>query len=300
MPREEVQLHLEYKGKDVDDGTMSLEDLVPVIQGFSSAYGKIAAEVDPQARHRLRIVGVKQGSFDLVLDVWRVLGENVNPITATSILAGGGIVVVSATVRVVNWIVGVIRAKRHVQRRPYKERVTGDRITITNADGLMLEVPLEVFELFKKATIDADIAKMVRPLQKGRIDSAEVRAELPNGDVIREEITAEERPIFDVSEVLITSTREASLVAHLNSLTKSTNSGYLYLVDGTRVFYEYVGSEPGRLHEIFAHDGPVKIQAVAHLDDSLRPSRIEISHIEKAQMELFGPPPPPDDGGKDD
>lgn len=302
MPKEEVQLHLEYKGKDVDDGSMSVEDLVPVMQGFSSAYGKIAAQVDPSARHKLRIVSVRQGSFDLVLDVWRVLGENVDSITAGSILLGGGVVVTTGAVRVVKWIVGVIQAKRHVGRRPYKERISADNtIVITNADGLTIEMPLEVFELFKKAAIDSDIAKMVRPLQKGHIDSAEIRAELPSGEeIVKETITVDEKPLFDTSEAAITSTKDAPLIAHLNSLTKSTDSGYLYLVDGTRVFYEYKGDNPARLHEIFAHDGPVRIQAIAHLDDSLKPVRVEITHIEKAQLDLFGTMPPPDDGGKDD
>lgn len=301
MPKEEVQLHLEYRGKDVDDGTMSIEDLVPVMQGFSSAYGKIAAEVDPRARHRLRIVAVKRGSFDLVLDVWRILGENVDAITSASILVGGGTAGVVGAVKVVKWIIGVIQAKRHVGRRPYRERIVGDNaIVITNADGLMIEVPLEVFELFKKASIDTDLAKIVRPLQKDKIDSAEIRAELPSGEVVKETITAEEKAVFDTSELVVTETKDASLIAHLNSLTKTTNSGYLYLVDGSRVFYQYVGDDIQRLHDVFSYDGPVRIQAVAHLDDSLKAVRVEISHIEKAQMDLFGSMPPLDDGGKDD
>lgn len=302
MPKEEVELHLEYKGKDVDDGTMSVEDLVPVLQGFSSAYGKIAAQVDPGARHRLRIVSVKKGSFDAVLEVWRVLGENVDPITSASILTGGAVVTVGGAVRVVQWIVGVIKAKRHVARKPYRERVAADNvIVITNAEGLTIEIPLEVFELFKKTAIDADIAKMVRPLQKGRIESAEIRAESSSGsELVKETITADEKPLFDTSEASVTSTKDAPLIAHLNSLTKTTNSGFLYLVDGTRVFYEYKGDSPAQLHQIFAHDGPVRIQAVAHLDDSLKPVRVEISHIERAQLDLFGAMPPPHDGGKDD
>jgi hypothetical protein len=302
MPREEVQLHLEYKGKDVDDGTMSLEDLVPVIQGFSSAYGKIAAEVDPRARHRLRIVAVRQGSFDLILDVWRILGENVDSLTSAGIVLGGTAAVSTGAVKVTRWIVGVIKAKRHVGRRPFRERVgaDADTVLITNADGLTIEIPLKVFELFKKAAIDADIAKMVRPLRKGHIDSAEIRAELPSGEpVVSETITADEKPLFDTSEASITSTKDAPLIAHLNSLTKTTNSGYLYLVDGTRVFYEYKGDSPARLHEIFSHDGPVRIQAIAHLDDSLKPVKVEITHIERAQMDLFGTPQI-EDGGRDD
>ena len=70
MPREQIEIHLRYEGPDVDDGTMSIQDIVPVLQGFASAYGKIASSDDPSSTHRLRITGIRRGSADILLEVW--------------------------------------------------------------------------------------------------------------------------------------------------------------------------------------------------------------------------------------
>src|SRR5687767_11136407 len=59
VTKEQLEIHLRYEGPDVNDGTMSVEDIVPVLQGFSSAYGKLASTADPQSTHRLRIAAVR-------------------------------------------------------------------------------------------------------------------------------------------------------------------------------------------------------------------------------------------------
>jgi hypothetical protein len=64
---------------------------------------------------------------------------------------------------------------------------------------------------------------------------------------------------------------ETPLVAKLNSLTKTTNSGYLYLTDGTRAFYRYKGDNPQQLHLLFGtYSGLVRIRCIAHLDANLK------------------------------
>ena len=116
MPREQVEIHLRYEGPDVDDGTMSLQDIVPVLQGFSSAYGKLAATDDPMSTHRLKIAAVRPGSADIVLEVWTMLGDNAGQIAVVSTLTG-------AAYGIIKKIVGVVQIKRHVQRRPFKENI---------------------------------------------------------------------------------------------------------------------------------------------------------------------------------
>ncbi len=49
MPKQEVSITLKYSGRDVEDGTMSIEDVVPALQGFSSAYGKDCCLQEPRA-----------------------------------------------------------------------------------------------------------------------------------------------------------------------------------------------------------------------------------------------------------
>ena len=252
MQKEQIEIHLRYEGPDVDDGTMSVQDVVPVLQGFASAYGKLATAVEPQSTHRLRIVGVRPGSADIVLEVWKVLGDNVNALTAASILATGGYFIVKR-------ITEVIRLKRHVKNQPFAERIAGDdSVVVSNSQNVTIEVTLDVYDLFKSGVIDPDLNKIVSPLREDHINAAEIGARSPDGTALRERITVEERPFFDTSSTAVTKTGETWLVAKLNSLTKSTNSGWLYLQDGTRAFYRFVGDSPHRLHHLFGtHSGPV-------------------------------------------
>ena len=282
MPKEQVEIHLRYEGPDVDDGTMSIQDIVPVLQGFSSAYGKLAATDDPKATHQLKIAAVRPGSADIVLEVWKMLGDNADQIAALGVLSGGAYWIIKK-------IISVIRVKRHVQRRPFKDSIASDNsIVVTNADNLTIEVPLEIYELFKGGSLDSDLNRITSPLVEGRIDAAEIEVRSVDGNVLRERITVEERPYFESGDLAVTSTRETWLVARLNSLTKSTNSGWLYLNDGTRAFYRYVGDAPQQLHAMFGtYDGLVRIRCTADMDENLKIVSLDMVEIERIQGNLF-------------
>lgn len=281
--REAIEIRLRYEGPDVDDGSMSIEDIVPVLQGFSSAYGKLAIEADPKANHRVRIVGVRPGSANIILEAWKSLQTDGTTNTLTNITVLGG-----AAYWIVTRIIGVIQAKRHVKKQPFQERISANNtIVITNVENVLIELTLDVYELFKGGSLDADLSKMTRPLVKGRIDAAEIEATPADGIVLRERITAEERPYFEVEEVSVTTTKETWLVAKLTQVNKNTNSGFVHLSDGTRVFFKYVGQDPQDLYRAFAYDGPVRIFCVAFLDESLKINMLEVSVIERAQGELF-------------
>jgi hypothetical protein len=293
VPREQIDISLRYEGPDVDDGSMSLQDAVPVLQGFASAYGKLAAVHDPDSTHRLRITGVKPGSVVFALDVWTVLDHNANVLTSASIVGG-------AAWAIVRTIGRLIAAKKHVRREPYQERIgpTTNSIVITNSQNVTLEVPLEVYELMKSGTLDADLNKIVSPLSEGHIDAAELEARNADGVVLRERIDASERPYFDTTVVATTSTGRTWLTVRLNSVTKTTNRGFLYLLDGTRASYTYVGNSAQKLYNLIAHDGPVRIDCVAHMDENLKPTSVDIYELEKVQGELTFEPhvDAPDDG----
>jgi hypothetical protein len=286
MPKEQIDIHLRYEGPDVDDGAMSLQDAVPVLQGFASAYGKLATQEDPHSTHRRRITGVRPGSVVFALDVWTILNDNANVIASVGVLGGAGIAIVKK-------IIGVIRAKKHVRREPYQERIgpIQNTIIITNSQNVNLEMPLEVYELFKAGTIDSDLDRVTSPLQPGRIDAAEIEAHAVDGTVLRERIQAEDRQYFQTAleGAAVTATKETWLVAKLNSLTKSTNSGWLYLVDGTRAFYRYQGTNSQELHQLFGtYDGLVRVRCVAHLDDTLKVVSLDVFEFERVQGDLFG------------
>jgi hypothetical protein len=278
-PSETVSLVLRYEGPEVDDGSMSLEDIVPVLQGFASAYGKIAAQQGIGVQHRLRITGVRQSSADILLEVWDALGRMADPLQSVEILSGAAITIVTT-------IVGVIRLKKHLKKKPFETKIAQENmISVVNSDGLAIEMPINVYNIFQSKLVDQDIAKIARPLEPGRIDAAEIIASAAS---IRERIVASERQYLDAEEVTVTTTRETWITGKLNSLTKSTDSGFLLLTDGTRVFYKWMGWNPRKLHRIFGtYDGPVQVYGVAHMDESLKVTQIDITDIEKVQGELF-------------
>ena len=179
-------------------------------------------------------------------------------------------------------------AKRHVKKQPYTQSITANHsFVIANVDKLHLELPKQDFEIFKSGDLDKDLDRLTSPLRENKIDAAEIEARLDNGDVVRERITAKERRYFETSDEVVTTTKEADLVVRLNSLTKSTNSGYLWLSDDTRVFYKYVGEDPKQLHAVFGtYSGPVRIRCTATVDENLKPVSVEISDIRRAQPGL--------------
>lgn len=119
-------------------------------------------------------------------------------------------------------------------------------------------------------------------------DAAEIQARSADGEVLRERITAEERPYFRTTEVAVTDTQETWLVVKLNSLVKSTNAGWLWLSDGTRAYYRYTGDDPNKLHQLFGtYDGPVRVRCVAHLDENLKVVSLDVWDIQRAQGDLL-------------
>lgn len=280
-PTEQLEIHLRYEGPDVDNGSMSVEDIIPVLQGFSSAYGKLATVDDPDSTHRIRITGVRPGSADIILEVWKFLGDNVAEITSVGVIVGGAVFITRK-------IMGVIKLKKHTKRKPHQERIVGDNsIIVANSENVEISVALDVYELFKSKHLDNDLNKMMQPLEKDHIDSVELSAKGLSSETFSERVSLDERQYFDVETVVTTTTHETWLIVKLNSLTKSTNNGWAYLSDGNRVFYSYTGNDQRKLYTLFAYPGPLKVNCIASMDENLKVVRLEISDLEKTQENLF-------------
>ena len=74
MPAE-LSITLRYSGADVDDGTMSLDEVVDALQGFSGSYSKIASLRSTATEHQLKVAGVRTGSFDMLIQAWSVVQQ---------------------------------------------------------------------------------------------------------------------------------------------------------------------------------------------------------------------------------
>ena len=284
---EQIEIHLKYEGPDVENGTMALQDVIPVLQGFSGAYTSLADTENPDVTHRIKLSGVRQGSADIVLEViYQFLTEHSQQIGAAAGLVG----IVSVTAfPVVKKIFDVIGIKKHVGNGDYTERLSIDNgIEVTNSQNVQIIVQRESYEAFKGGKLDRDLERLTRPLKEGHIDLVEFEAEADSGEAIVERVTVEDRPNFEITDLAVTTTTETELVAKLNSLTKSTNSGYLYLQKDKRIFYRYVSDDATKLYAIFGnYHGSIKIRCTAKMDDQLEVVSVDILQIDRMQNDMF-------------
>ena len=279
---ERVEVQLRFEGPDVDDGTMSLGDIVPVLQGFAGAYAKLAETDHPEATHRVKITAVRQGSADIVLEVWRQLVQNAEQIAAFA-SAGGSAFGIIAT------LIKVIQIKRHVQDQPFQQHITANNsVVIVSSGNSSLEIPSQVYDLFKEGRLNKELELLTRPLKNEGIYTADVEATAADGEVLRERITAEERPYFEIEDLVVTSTRKTQRIVTLISAHKGTNNGSLFLTNGKRASYSYKGDDHPRLHRIFGTvDGPVKVHCTEKSDEDGEVVSLDIYDIERLQPDLF-------------
>ena len=279
--KENIAITLKYTGIEVNDGTMSIDDFLPVIQGFASAYGKVSSYKNFDYQHNLRIIGIKKGSADILLQARDIINNNANQIQAIGVVGSG----VAFTVGL---ILKVISLTKHVKKKPFTNKISNNNQTIivTNCDKVSIEYTLDVFNIFNEGLIAPDLNKIVRPLDEGRIDSSEIITKYDNKEE-KEIIIFEEKKYFDTSIAPATSTKEAWITGKFNSLTKSTNRGYFFLTDGTRVSYEIKAENPEVLYPHFIYKGLVKVKAVVQLDENLKPTQIDIYDVQRLQQALY-------------
>ena len=152
-----------------------------------------------------------------------------------------------------------------------------------------MEVPLDTYEDFESGIIDRDIDKMASPLEEGRINSAEIKARSAEEEELREKIDVSEREYFVCENTETTSTKETWLEVQINSFTQSTNNGYLYLPDQTRVAYRYKGDFPEKICRIFGthYKQSVRIKCIAYMDENLKTTGVDVFDVKPIQAGLF-------------
>jgi hypothetical protein len=274
---ESLRVSLKYEGPDVNDGSMAINDIVPALQGFASAYEKIATFENLSHEHRLRVAGLTKSSAELHITVLEWVANNATPLTVLGGFAS----------TVVGLIIGVIKLKQHTQGKASNvsaKASSDNHLTVNNHLKVSLEVNPKEYDIFSSELINTDLSRMVRPLHEKRIDDLVLALPDLNYSAM---IRAGEKDIFDVEHRTITTTKEIWLEGFLDSLSKSRNRGTFYLKGGRSVSYKLASDNPADLYIDFAYNGPVKVRCLAHLNENLEPVLIEISEIQKLQRNLF-------------
>jgi hypothetical protein len=287
---DQTKIVLRYTGSDVDDGSIGVDDLLSALNGFSSAFYRLAEREAPDSKQRIKVNGISKSSANIHLSIFDLAAAH--PKLAAA--ATGAVVYVGKKIAdaVIEKIAGVAKAKKHVQNGGYTTEVSvngnSNQIVIINGVNARLPVDRDVFELLEQGTIDADLDKMSAPLREDAVESFEIKHEgLTVPDL---HLDSSDRPYFARARREATTTAELKMTGTMNTISKTNNSGVFIADNGRRIRYRFTSEE--RLTELyhqFAHLGPVTITCIAKLDENLDVISIDISDVTPLQDQFQFP-----------
>lgn len=283
----EVRLVLRYAGRDVDQGAIDVEDLLAALNGFSSAFYRLADRESQEIKQRIRVTGISKSSANVHLEIFQL--AQTHPVITSTLVGGVGYVAKKTADVVIEKIAAVAKAKKHIQNGTYTTEVSvnGDhnQIVIVNGVNARLPVDKDVFTLLQEGTIDNDLDKMTSPLREDAIDTFEIRREAESSPELH--LDASDRPYFSKNRREATTTAELTMVGTMSTISKTTNAGIFITENGRRIRYRFTNEDRlAELYRQFAHLGPVKITCTAKLDENLDVISIEISNVEPLQDRL--------------
>jgi hypothetical protein len=276
-------MKLRYRGADVDNGTMGVDDVLEALQGFSGAFGKVAAELTPDVQYQLRLSAINKSSFELLMLGAAFVIAHKDQLKALETLA-------DAAKRIFRIVVDVINLKKHTKGQPYNLSITGDHNTVLviNAEGQELAIQPPALDVYKEKLIDADLSKIAAPLRPKSIESAEI-VEAEDGAEQTEAIITNDDKDYFRSDGNTTTSRETDLAGTLISLNKETNAGTFKFGNGKTCRYRYKGDDPEKFHRDFAYKGLVRVTCMAEFDENLTVTRIDIVSVQRLQGEIEFP-----------
>lgn len=276
-----VEITLKYDGKDVDDGTMPIEDVISALRGFSNAYGKLASSHDPQGQHQIRVSAIRKSSFAVSIIAWAA--EHKEIIAASVPVAAG----------IVKLILKLIELKKRTKgQAPASVTIGGDNniVIMPAGDNTQFVVSKDVYELYQSRGLDADLSKITAPLRQGKVDAVSLSARRGETEPIEEPvvITSSEKTYFQPEDGSATTTSAPTEISgQLISLNKESNRGIFRMENGRTVRYHLSEENAVSMYTDFAYRGPVRVQCVATFDDNLDLKGIEINEITRLQPPLF-------------
>ena len=273
-----LRISLRYRGKDVDGGTMLIDDVVDALEGFSGAYGSVASQVSPNASHQLRLTGIDTHSFELVVLAAMFLSQHADQIGTLG-------TVIDVSKRVIAIIRDVITLKKHVKNHPYEITINGNNNTVLvmNADNSEVAVPVASFEMFKEKLIDGSLSKITQPLDGERVKAVELRGD---DDPEPVSISSDEKEYFRNESTTTTTIKDADVQGSFISLNKERNVGRFRLKNGKLIPYRFTGSDPVRFHAEFGWPGLVVVTAAAEFNENLEPLRLDVISVKPIQPRL--------------
>ncbi len=269
-----LPVQIKYSGKEVDDGSMPLSDVVGALKGFSDAYTELVIYKKSEAQHTIRIKGIKKGSVHFLLEVMATVGHHKDAMEG---LGGLGV----AAAGILKLLLSVIDLTKHTKGKECSPKAItiGDKnVTIQNCDNVALNFSIETYQVYQEGLIKQHLSKICDPLEGGEVDAVSISSS-ENGKEIESTISSKDKEFFSYSSQEIVETREMVLVGNMVSLNKEREGGSFRLQDGTRISYKLKSEHPEIMFQHILHKGLVKVKCVAHMDENLKPIKIDITEI---------------------
>jgi hypothetical protein len=276
MPEPPLQVELRYRGPLVDDGTMSLNDVVKALQAFAGAYGKAADTLLSGTTHELLVSAVEVGSFRLVIQAFLHA-----PAVSDGLKAVGGV----TAKWVFDKIKEAIQAKKHLKGGPLSPEIRDNKIALVAMDGGTINITPEALRLLEGKTLDADLKRLIEPLSEGFVDGLDLTTVDDKGLRDEESIEYAQKSYF-ADEGATEDKREVVLEGTLVSASKESLRGTFKLRNGNKVPYHYVGQDKVSLHGDYAYNGPLRVTGMGKFDASAVLMSIDITSAIRLQERL--------------
>ena len=264
---------------------MSIHDAISVFLGFSGAFDRIANMENTEVELRIALTAVRSGSveFELIVNAVSQLAENPELLVPLMEVPRHQL-----AYRVVEIVIGIIRLKQRKADGTTPQNIREGSINLNHSHNNVINNTNTVINYYLGGAIDNHLDDLTKPLDNDGIDAAEIRARDSDGAEISERIPAENRPYFVAKAAESKSYEEREFIVTLDSYTKRSNKGYLYLQNGKRVPYEYVGDYATELCEMFGtYYGQVRIRCKATRQGQRGIVHLEIYDFRRVQTLLL-------------
>jgi len=170
MP-EVTELELVYEGEEVQDGSIAIGYLIYALSGFSGAYEKVSGQLESSdSKHYIRVVGLRQGSAHILLDIVHFLNANQG-------VEAMGIAALPYAQRVITQIAKYIKNKKHLKGKEPKNSIVIEdgKLYLVSPEGERIEISKEEADRLVQGLLDSDAEKMVMPLHDDRVSGFEIK-----------------------------------------------------------------------------------------------------------------------------
>lgn len=273
---------LAYRGPDVENHSISLDDLLPSIQGFYSSLKTINNYYGYSQQIELRLEKVEEGSVKLKL---KALWHDATPDARLTNITNLSVPVIAT---IVGALVNVVFLKKHLQGSPVSNvEYSGDNLTVYNINNSPITVSQDTYELSQDEKLTKNLNRYVKTLSENKIKETSFELIDEENVVTEATISSEEKIAFTEISTEISLTKNVSLRGRFITLNKQRNTGSFQPEGSNSVRYKFISDSPESMYYDFAYNGVVEVTGLAKYDSEEKMVSIEIYSVEKLQEELF-------------